>query len=145
QLRTTISIDGNPVDISQTPFGFREWSIKGKDFILNGAPWHGWADTHNEDTPQAWLDFHRKSNQSFMRFWGTRWKDMPPEEALSWFDKNGVVVRRSGILDGEAIGYHAIEQNPKVRQKQKSEINLTLLNNWRDQMVAQVKGERNHP
>ena len=40
-----------------------------------------------------------------MRFWGTRWLGLPPGDALDFFDRNGVVVRRSGTLDGEAIGY----------------------------------------
>ena len=70
---------------------------------------------------------------------------LPPDEALDFFDKNGVVVRRSGILDGEAIGYMAIENDPELKKEYGSEIKMELMDNWRDQMVAQVKGERNHP
>ena len=47
RLRTTLKSDGRTLDVTQTPFGFREWTIAGKDFRLNGIPWHGWADTHN--------------------------------------------------------------------------------------------------
>ena len=154
RLRTTVfarasvvgfPAEGRGVDVTETPFGFREWSIRGKDFLLNGVPWHGWADTHLEESPEKWLDFHRKTNQTFMRFWGTSWQNMPPEEALSFFDRSGVVVRRSGILDGEAIGYNAIENDENFRKRYNSPIKMDLMNNWRDQMVAQVKGERNHP
>ena len=80
-----------------------------------------------------------------MRFWGTRWMGLPPDEALDFFDKSGVVVRRSGMLDGEAIGYMAIENDPALKKQYGSEIKMELMENWRDQMIAQVKGERNHP
>jgi hypothetical protein len=142
-LRTTIKRDGKVLDVSETPFGFREWSWNGRDFKLNGIVWHGWADTHTHATKEEWLDFYRKTNQRFMRFWGTSWMSLPPEEALSYFDKSGVVVRRSGMLDGEGIGYMAIEEDADL--KKESPIKMDLMRNWRDQVVAQVKGERNHP
>ena len=145
RLRTTVKVDGRAVDVSETEFGFREWGIAGKDFLLNGIPWHGWADTHMHATPEEWLDFYRKSNQTFMRFWGTSWMGLPPDEAMTFFDRNGVVVRRSGILDGEAIGYMAIETDAELKRKYGSEIKAELMDNWRDQLIAQVKGERNHP
>ncbi len=38
------------------------------------------------------------------------------------------------------------ESDPEIRKKQGgSEMKVTLMENWRDQCVAQVKGERNHP
>lgn len=145
QLRTTVSAGGRPVDIAHQTFGFREWSWAGTDFRLNGVKWHGWADVHNASSAAQWLADQRAFNQTMMRFWGTSWQGMPPDEALDFFDREGVVVRRSGILDGEAIGYHAMEQDPDLKAKYGTDINVKLLDNWRDQMVAQVKGERNHP
>ncbi len=71
--------------------------------------------------------------------------NQPPEQALAFLDKGGVVVRRSGMLDGEAIGYMAIENDPELKKKYGSDIKVELIDNWRDQVVAQVKGERNHP
>jgi beta-galactosidase len=132
-------------------FGFREWTINGKDFLLNGVPFHGWADTFNVPTKEEWLKFYRESNQTIMRFWGTHWQGMSPKEALRFFDTNGVVVRRSGIFDGEAIGYNVIEKDPELRTKNKAEnptkeeIKMDLFQNWRDQIAAQVRDERNHP
>jgi beta-galactosidase len=143
RLRMTVKWNDKAVDVSQTTFGFREWTIAGKDFKLNGIPWHGWADTHTHATKEEWLAFYRKTNQKFMRFWGTKWMNMPPEAGLDFFDQNGVVVRRSGILDGEAIGYMAIENDPDL--KKEPPIKMELMRNWRDQVVAQVEGERNHP
>ena len=145
RLRTTLKVGGKPVDISETPFGFREWGTNGKDFTLNGIVWHGWADTFTADNKEDWLAFYRKSNQKMMRFWGTNWQNMPPEKALDFFDESGVVVRRSGMLDGQAIGNMAVENDPVLRELYKSEIKMDLMQNWKDQMVAQVRGERNHP
>ncbi len=142
-LRATVKVGGKAIDVSETPFGFREWTCDGKNFKLNGIIWHGWADCFTARTPQEWVEFYRKTNQRMMRFWGTRWMDLSPERALDIFDRNGVVVRRSGILDGEAIGYMAIENDPDL--KRESPIKMDLMRNWRDQVVAQVKGERNHP
>jgi beta-galactosidase len=142
-LRTTVSVDGRPVDVSSTTFGFREWTIDGKDFKLNGLVWHGWCDQHAHQTKEEWLAFQKKTNQSTMRFWGTRFYGLTPEAALDFFDRNGIVVRRSGILDGEAIGYNAVEHDPDL--KKESPIKMDLMRNWREQVVAQVKGERNHP
>ncbi|MCW3100449.1 MAG: Beta-galactosidase/beta-glucuronidase [Chthonomonadaceae bacterium] len=145
RLRTTIKVDGKPVDISETPFGFREWTIDGIHFKLNGVTFHGYHDAHGDGTKEEWLAFHRKTHQAMMRFWGTEWKGLPPEDALRFFDTNGVVVRRQGMLDGEAIGYNAIETDPVLKKKNGSEIKMDLMQNWRDQIVAQVQGERNHP
>ena len=123
-------------DIATINFGFREWSIQGKDFLLNGKPYPVWADCFTAQSSEDWLKFYRKTNQRVMRFWGTSWQGLTPEDALAFFDKNGVLVRRSGIFDGEAIGYNVIKDG---------KINTELFQNWRDQFVAQVKGERNHP
>ncbi len=143
KLRVTLRVGGEVVDVSETPFGFREWTSEGRDFKLNGIVWHGWADCFTARGAEEWLGFYRKSNQKMMRLWGTSWQGMSPGAALDFFDRNGVVVRRSGMLDGEAIGYNAVEHDPDL--KKESEIKMDLMRNWRDQMVAQVKGERNHP
>ncbi len=145
KLRTTVKVGGKPIDVQETTFGFREWGNLGKDFTLNGVIWHGWADIHTAENPQDWLAFYRQSNQKMMRFWGVNWQNLPPEQALDFFDKNGVVVRRSGMLDGQAIGNMAVENDPALRELYKSEIKMDLMINWRDQMLAQIKGERNHP
>lgn len=144
-LRATVRVDGRVRDISHTTFGFREWTIEGKDFRLNGITWHGWADCFRAANKDEWLDFYHSSNQRMMRFWGTSWQAMPPEEALDFFDRSGVVVRRSGLLDGQRIGHNAVEHDPDLKKLYGSEVKIDLLRNWEDQMVAQVRGERNHP
>jgi hypothetical protein len=144
-LRTTVKMGGKPVDLQETPFGFREWTIDGANFKLNGVVFHGYHDGVLGDTKEAWLAFYRKNHEQMMRFWGTSYLGMSPDAALDWFDQSGVVVRRQGMLDGEAIGYNAIENDPDLKKLYNSEIKMDLMANWRDQMVAQVMGERNHP
>ncbi len=150
-LRTTISIGGKVVDVSNTPFGFREWGSEGLNFTLNGQIWRGWAELTQGQNREDWLANYRRTGQRFQRMSGVsqnggiRWNGMTFNDALKWTDENGVVIRRSGILDGQAIGYMAIENDDALKKLYKSEIKQQLMNNWRDQMVAQVKGERNHP
>ena len=150
QLRVTVKSPAGE-DVSITPFGFREWAVQGKDFLLNGIVWRGWAELNQGDNREEWLANYRKTNQRFQRMSGAAqnggflWNGMPISEGLNWADQNGVVLRRSGILDGEAIGYFAIETDPELQKLYGSETKVQLLNNWKDQMVAQVKAERNHP
>lgn len=150
-LRTTVRVNGQATDRSDTSFGFREWSNRGKDFLLNGVPWHGWNMGVNGSSPDKWLAFYRKTHQTQMRLSGAAqggykpFFGMSPDQTLDWMDRHGVVVRRCGILDGEAIGYQAIETDTELKKFYGSEIKMQLMNNWLPQMVAQVKGERNHP
>lgn len=142
-LKVTVEEGKQVKDSSETPFGFREWTVDGPRYRLNGIVWHGWAELVQGDDPQTWLANYRKTKQRFQRMPGTsqnggiKWLGMPYDAALDWCDENGVTVRRCGPLDGEAIGYMAIDDN--------GGINKPLLANVRDQIVAQVKGERNHP
>lgn len=144
-LRTTIKSGDKIFDVSDTRFGFREWSIAGTQFMFNGINFHGWCDQHHEESKEEWLAFQRKTHQQMARFWGTSWYDLNPDEALDYFDKNGVVIRKQDMLDGEAIGYNAIENDPDMKALYKSDIKMDLMQNWRDQVVAEIKGERNHP
>ena len=151
-LRTTLRVGGRAVDVRTTRFGFREWGTADKHFTLNGIPWRGWnLAMIPANTPDEWLAYYRKTHQTTMRMSGATqggprpFFGMAPDEALDWMDRNGVPVRRCGILDGEAIGSMAVENDPELRKLYGSEIKMDLMNNWVDQMVAQVKGERNHP
>lgn len=143
RLRVLVEEGGKDVDSSENLFGFREWTVDGPKYLLNGVVWHGWAELTQGNDPKTWLANYRKTGQRFMRMSGTsqnggiQWMGMPYDQALRWCDLNGVTVRRCGPLDGEAIGYMAIDD--------KGGINRPLLANVRDQIVAQVRGERNHP
>ncbi len=150
-LRATVLKDGKPIDVSETPFGFREWTQDGYRLKLNGVVWHGWAELNQGDTPESYLKNYRNHHQRFARMsgasqnGGVSWLGMPYDQALDWCDRHGIVLRRNGPLDGEAIGYMAIENDSQLKALYKTEIKQQLLDNVRDQMVAQVRGERNHP
>lgn len=153
-LRTEILVDGKLADTSSVRFGFREWSISSKDFLLNGVRWRMWSDlSPHGATKEAWLDSYRKNNIRAFRYvtagQGPRnplWYGLEPEKALDFFDESGVVIRRNSTIDGEMIGYNFYENDPAILKKQGgSKIKMALMQNWLDQCVAQVKGERNHP
>ena len=154
RLRTTLVVDGKIVDTQETPFGFREWKIQGTQFTLNGVVWHLWADlVGHASTAEQWLAAFRGANERTHRFvtagqgpHDPHWFKMEPEAALDFFDRNGVIIRRNATLDGEMIGYQFVEKDPDTLKKQGgSQVKLALMKNWREQCVAQVKGERNHP
>jgi hypothetical protein len=132
-LRTTLRVAGKAADTSDVTFGFREWTLDGKLFRLNGIPWHGWADCFTQPTRDTWLAYFREHNQRFFRFWAPqRFYGMEDREALDFFDREGIVIRRTGVLDGEAMSY--LGDRPEE-----------LGRNWIDQLCAQIRGERNHP
>jgi hypothetical protein len=154
RLRLTVVVGGRPVDTHETLFGFSEWRRAGTQFTLNGVVWHMWADLIGEHKSQAdWLAAYKRTNQRTTRLSTagqadseSRWLGLEPQDALEFCDRNGVIVRRNTTLDGETIGYNFSEKDPETRRQQGgSELKLALMKNWRDQCVAQVKGERNHP
>ena len=154
RLRTTLVVDGRPVDMRETPFGFREWRVEGTKFTLNGVVWRLWADlVGTVATKEEWLAQYRKSGQRLMRLAtagqageAMGWMGLSPDEARDFFDRSGVVVRRNSTLDGESIGYAFSENDEAMKKKHGgSELKVELMNNVRDQFLAQIKGERNHP
>ena len=154
RLRTTVFANGKAIDMKETLFGFREWRREGTQFTLNGVVWHMWADLVGEPrSPQDWLATYKRTNQRTTRLStagqassDSRWLGLEPQDALDFCDRNGVVVRRNTTLDGETIGYQFSEGDAETRTAQGgSELKLALMKNWRDQCVAQVKGERHHP
>ena len=149
-LRTTLNVGGKAVDITDTRFGFREWTLDGIFFRLNGVKWPMWATLDDGSSKESMLKWYKDTNQRTYRLMGMaqggfRTHGMQPNQALDYFDENGFNVRRCGPLDGEALGYFAIQNNPELVKRDNSKLNMPLLNNSRDQMIAQVKGERNHP
>src|SRR5690606_9675086 len=57
---------------------------------------------------------------------------------LSWCDANGVIVRSSGTFDGQVANYGGgLSQGDGPKQ--------VLFDHWREQLLAWVKAERNHP
>ncbi len=155
RLRTLVTVGGKTVDTSETTFGCRQWKIDGCKFALNGVVWHLWADLIGDTgtTAESFVTAYRQANVRLMRYAtagqggdNTLWYGMEPPVALDFMDRNGLVVRRNTSLDGEAIGSNFSENDAEICKKQGgSKMKAKLMQNWRDQCVAQVKGERNHP
>lgn len=154
RLRTTVAVGGQPLDVQETTFGFREWTTRGIDFMLNGVRWQMWADLTplGAKTPDEFLKLYNSTNQRTFRLMmpgqgGGNWRylGMTLPDVLSFFDRNGVLVRRNGPLDGEAIGYQFSENDEDLKKLYGTNVKMQLMENWRAQMVQQVKGERNHP
>ena len=141
---TTISVGGRVIDTRRTKFGFREWTWDHAQFTLNGVPYHGHADCYDLGTPEEVVAQWQKHGQNTMRFWGTGWKGLDQAQALDFFDRHGVIVRRTGLFDGEG-GNYALVENVKVNGKDVTRARKALFDNWAKQLKAEVQGERNHP
>jgi hypothetical protein len=137
RLRTTLLVDGKAIDIREDLFGFREISIAGRDFLLNGVPWrfNNWVDVPGEKTmrgPDDWLrawhaqgdGFHRFSHDH-SRFLGHR------EAAIATLDRLGVPSRCSTCIDGM---FNTQYLGSKV-----------LWKNWEDHLRQVIRAYRNHP
>ena len=107
---------------------------------LNGITWQGFTE-HGVpgDTPEAYLAALKNPqfNYGFGRMWPQhggryKWLGQEPEQVLTFMDRGGALIRRTGYLDGEAAGYM-----PAVLPE--------LGKNWIDHLQAWIKGERNHP
>jgi beta-galactosidase len=131
---TRVAVAGKPVDVKMTKFGFREWQWDSLEFKLNGVPWHMWADTYpGTGDPAKSMEIMKAHGQRMWRFWGSTWCGLDQQGTLDYMDQGGMPVRRSGVFDGEMASYNWWDKNPE------------LMNNWRTQLQAMVKGERNHP
>ena len=144
EVLTELTVDGRVVDATRTKFGFREWGWSGRTFTLNGIPWNLHADLlHNGqlENPEQAVNDWRKAGVNMVRYWGTEpWTGKSQAEALDFLDAHGVVVRRSGIFDGEVASYLLVENKDGKTVPRKE-----LFDHWREQLRAWVKGERNHP
>jgi beta-galactosidase len=134
---TAVKLDGKVVDVRRTRFGFREWEWNGPQFKLNGIPWQLWADCTANDggkDPEAAIALWRRHGQNTWRFWSDHFGGLDRHKALDLMDARGIIVRRTGILDGQGANYmHGLANNKE------------LFDNWIEQQKAQVRSERNHP
>lgn len=117
RLRTTVSVDGRPVDVHEQLFGFREVWAEGRDFMLNGVPWHfwNWVDVgplaHTDE--DKWLRAYFAQNDRFHRFSGDHDRHLGwREKALEFHDRHGIPGRLSTCIDGMFISHNL--RNPKT-------------------------------
>lgn len=153
RLRATIRVGGQALDTHEVAFGFREWSASGTKFLLNGVNWPQWADlSPSGATIEQWVADYKAKNQRTMRVMNpgqnneTRNWGLPQEQMFDFMDRNGVNIRRNGLLDGQVIGYAFSESDPDLKaQNGGSEMKVALMNHARDQFAQLIRAERNHP
>jgi beta-galactosidase len=105
-VRTTLAVDGQPVDEKRTRFGFRTIGWADDQFRINGIKWPMWADQNLPGSPQAVVELSRRSHMNQVRFWSHGgWGPMTRRQALSYFDETGMLVRSSGSFDGQLANY----------------------------------------
>jgi len=149
-LVTTVTVDGKRVDVARTRFGFREWTIEGTRFVLNGVPWQMRANLDyygcGKGEAEKAVAWWRESGQNVVRLrFQKTWGGMTQNEALDFFDSRGVPVRRTcSTLDGQHASYGLVRQVEKDGKKVKVP-NTALFTNWRKQIAARVRQQRNHP
>jgi beta-galactosidase len=140
---TTISVNGKVVDTKKTRFGFREWDWSTDQFVLNGVKWTMWADLNYGSSPEEFMKISKKSHINNIRYWREGgWGDMTRREVLNYFDETGMLVRSSGIFDGQVANYGGglSEKNADGSKGAKTR----LFDAWREQMSHWIKAERNH-
>jgi hypothetical protein len=152
-VETEIVGDGEVLDLRRTRFGFREWDWSGRSFKLNGINWPLWADlTENGSSPEKQVAHFNKVNQNHIRYWRdgglggyTR------REAMDYYDEHGLIVRSSGILDGQIANYGGGLREPDLTAEKDSRGRYPLKaktrfwDAWREQLAYWVKEERRHP
>jgi len=137
RMRTTLRANGVPIDVREDTFGFREITIKGRDFLLNGVPWrfYNWIDVPNAKKVrdhQEWLRLYHAQNDGSHRFsWDHSRVFGHREQAIEYLDRYGIPNRCSTCIDGMFITQDLL--NPVVWK------------NWEDHVRQVVRAYRNHP
>ena len=151
-VETSISINGKVVDTKRTRFGFREWDWSTHMFVLNGIKWPMWADVNYAGSPKLQVERSKKSHINQIRYWRAGgWGDMTRRESMNYFDETGMLVRSSGTFDGQVANYGGglreadMSKEPNNRGRRPLKAKTHFFDNWRRQMEAWVKEERNHP
>jgi len=130
---TTVLVNGAVVDTVRTKFGFREWEWSGKNFTLNGVPFHGRADLHNYMTADpAGIAEMKKNGATMQRLWGSPLETT--SELVDVYDAAGMPVRYTGIFDGQGGAYGNFLGGAPA-----------LYAHWNEHLAAWVKEYRNHP
>ena len=144
-----ISTDGVPSDAVAVTFGYREWQLRGPDFVLNGQKWPLRADLFApfaaNVAPTATIAEMKRRGITMMRMrFDPPSGGRTPREILEASDQAGMPVRRNaGTFDGQLASY-ALQIDQMVDGKSTPVANAPLFNNWRRQLANQVRAQWNH-
>ncbi|MFW6303208.1 MAG: sugar-binding domain-containing protein [Candidatus Sumerlaeota bacterium] len=152
RLRTTISENGEIVDVHEQLFGYRWINIRDRGMYLNGMRYNTWnwvSVSGRPATGEEWLDRFWSENNRFTRFSQNRKprRFLPTREGrLEFYDRNGIPGRLCSMIDGMFISY---DLGKKVRDeetgKQTIAPNQPLWENFERHISQMTKAYRNHP
>lgn len=152
RLRTTIARAGQPLDVQEELFGFREVTIEGTGIYLNGVRRNLWNWVNvagRPNTGQEWLERFRAENNRFTRFGANRKtaRLMPSrEERLEFYDRNGVAGRLCSMIDGMFISF-TLGKTVRDEKTNKDVFvpNEAVWDGFRRHMTQMARAYRNHP
>ncbi|MBN8525952.1 MAG: hypothetical protein J0M02_11505 [Planctomycetes bacterium] len=146
-LVATVSEGGRPIDVSRARFGFREWSWDSHVFKLNGVKWQVYGDIDANFDPRKQAEQSRQSGQNTLRLWANGGLGgLTRQATLAYCDESGLIVRSCGTLDGQLANYGGgLVEEVEVDGKKVRRAKASLVENWKSQLAAWVKAERNHP
>ena len=101
--------------------------------------------------PEKHIELSKKNNVNQTRYWRKGgWGNMTRREAMNYFDETGMLVRSSGTFDGQVANYGGGLREPDTsKEKDKRgrypvKAKTHFFDNWRKQMTAWIREERNH-
>ena len=152
RLRTTVSEDGESLDVHEQLFGYRWITVEGRGMYLNGKRFNTWNWVGVKGRPQTgeeWLRRFREEKNRFTRFSANRKTRtfLPTREGrLEFYDRNGIPGRLCSMIDGMRISYQL--GDTKVNQttgERFIEPNRPVWESWERHMRQLTKAYRNHP
>lgn len=151
RMITTVSSDGRELDVHEQLFGFREVTIDGTAFRLNGLRWNlwGWWGVRQPiNEPGDYAAALRKERTRFNRFFShTALRKFLPaqEDRLEYYDRHGIAGCQGSMIEGMGVryvlGYVARDANGQWQIK----MNEPVWDEFRRHMRQIAKAYRNHP
>ena len=134
---TTIKDGGELIDTKHTRFGFREITYDGDGFYINEVPWQFWSDLNSFGYGEEFIEHVKKTGRNY-----TRYRCRATHEKLYAFDEIGLMVRDSGVFDGQMMNY-----GPGVVEEIDGQTtwNRGLFRHVAEHARAWIRARRNHP
>ncbi|NLF39498.1 hypothetical protein GX586_08635 [bacterium] len=150
RLRTTVLDAGERVDMHEQLFGFREVTIDGTSFKLNGLRWNMWGWWGLQkfiEEPGQYADQLRAEKTRFNRFFsgGALARFLPAQEdRLEYFDRHGIAGCEASMIEGMGVAY-VLSYVEKVDGKWVVKLNEPVWDEFRLHMAQIARAYRNHP
>jgi glycosyl hydrolase family 2 len=151
RLRTIIRDGGRTLDAHEQLFGFREVTIDGTSFRLNGVRWNLWGwwgvqrGIGHED---QYADELRRERTRFNRFFShcalTRFRGAQ-EDRLEYYDRHGIAGAESTMIEGMGVAYILGYVEKDAAGKWRVKTNEPVWDEFRRHMRQITRAYRNHP